>query len=443
MKKENILPNPSKLMNRHFLLLWQGQAISHIGSQVSTIATLYWIKHATESPAVMGVMAMISGLAGVLFLPIGGAFADRYSRRLIIIICDLISGFAVLSLSLLMFFTPEAKGRTLAFIFAASVALAVAKSSFMPAISASVADIVPKERVASANSMLQASIQISTMLGQGVGGILFRMIGAPLLLLFDGVTYLFSAFSACFITIPQTLTEKQGGWRARAREFKREILDGLAYVRANTGLTQILLITTFFNFFMAPVQGLLPFFVEDRLKLHPDWFGYLLTAYGIGSLVGYLLAGTVTVSGKSRAGLISAFMFLLSVLYGLLGIVKTPMAVVLIVIGSGAVSGFINVNIVTLLQITTPSEIRGRVFGLVGTISACLLPIGAGLGGMAASLAEKNIALIYLACGACMLLITLVASTFSEFRNYLAFEPNASREATSLDQGIGKIISAD
>jgi hypothetical protein len=111
-------------------------------------------------------------------------------------------------------------------------------------------------------------------------------------------------------------------------------------------------------------------------------------------------------------------------MYGLLGVAQAPATVAMVVLGCGTASGFINVNVLTILQITTPSEIRGRVFGLLTTISACLVPIGVGMAGAAASLIGKNISSIYLACGACLALVTLIASGLSEFRGYLAFDPN-------------------
>lgn len=426
-------PHPGKLMNWNFVLLWQGQAVSQIGTQVSTIAMLFWLKHATESPALMGAMQMLVGLAAVLLGPIGGAFADRYSRRSIIILCDLISGIAVLSLSLLMFLAPAATGATLAWVFVSSVALSVVNSFFLPAIAASIPDLVPQEKVAGANSILQASIQISALIGQGVGGMLFRLLGAPLVFLIDGITYLFSAFSECFITIPQAVSEKKGDWRAQTREFKQEIREGVNYVWENRGLTQLLLVTTLLNFFLAPILGLFTFYVEDHLKLHSDWFGYLLTIYGVGNLLGYLLAGVVPVSGRSRARLMIAFMVLESVLYGLLGVVMTLVTVAAVALASGAASGFVMVNVSTILQITTPSEIRGRVFGLLATISACVMPLGMGLAGAVAWLVGNNIPLIYFSCGACMLLVTIVASGFGEFRRYLAFEPSGPEEEISRD----------
>jgi len=430
-------------MNRNFLLLLQGQMISRIGTQVSTIAMLFWLKHATESPPLMGMMAMLSGLAAVLFGPIGGAVADRHSRRSILIICDLVSGFAVISLAFLMLFTPAAKAWILVWIFAVSIVLSTVNSFLTPAISASTADLVPTNSVAGATSMVRASFQISTLLGQGIGGILFRTLGAPLAILIDGATYLCAALSKYFIVIPQTLSEKNGNWYERVHEFKKEIRDGLTYVRANRGMTQLLLVVTFLNFVMSPILVLLPFYVEDHLKLHPDWFGYLLTALGVGSLMGFLSAGVFPVRGKVRVAMIMACMLVASVLTGLLGYVKTPAIVAAAIVGIGIASGFLNISVMTIVQITTPSEIRGRVFGLLATLSNCLLPIGMGAAGMATSLVGKNVPLVYLFCGACMTLITLAATGLSESRNYLAFEETQTRESIHLNQGIEENAGAD
>jgi DHA3 family macrolide efflux protein-like MFS transporter len=403
---------------------------------------LFWLKHVTDSPSLMGAVAMVSGLGAALLGPIGGAFADRYSRRSIMIACDLISAFAVFSLSLLMWLTPNIHSLSLGGVVAVSIIVAATNSFFNPAISASTADLVPKERVAGANSMLQASLRLATLLGLGIGGVLFRVLGAPLALLIDGVTYLISAFSKCFITIPQIVTPKCNASTTRARELVRDIHEGLRYVRANIGLTQVLFAATLFNLFMAPILGLFPFYVEDYLKLRPDWYGYLLATYGLGTLVGYLLAGALRVSGKARAVLLLSFMVFASVLYGLLGLFKTPSVIAGIVLSIGIVSSFINVSIITVLQITTPSELRGRVFGLLSTITACLLPIGMGMAGTAAALVGKNISLIYVLCGCCMAIVTLFASTRIGVRNYLSIGQDQASQAVLLNSQVKETAAA-
>jgi DHA3 family macrolide efflux protein-like MFS transporter len=71
----------SKLLSRDFCLLWQGQLISQMGSQVFGVTALLWLKQTTESATLVGLTMMMLTLPGVLLGPIGGVLADRYSRQ--------------------------------------------------------------------------------------------------------------------------------------------------------------------------------------------------------------------------------------------------------------------------------------------------------------------------------------------------------------------------
>src|SRR5574337_513112 len=191
---------PTRLLNRDFFLLWQGQLVSQIGTQAFSVAMVFWIKHATGSATLMGLLLMLSSLPGVILGPIAGTFADRHSRRNIIIACDVLSGLAVLSLAVSMLWWPLPIELTLSWLFAASIAVSLFAAFFRPAISAAIPDLVPLDKVATANSMNQASVQVATLIGQGLGGVLYRAIGAPVLFLIDGLSYLFSALSELFIS---------------------------------------------------------------------------------------------------------------------------------------------------------------------------------------------------------------------------------------------------
>ncbi len=413
---------PVRLFNRNFFLLWQGQFVSQIGSQAYAIAMMLWVKHETGSASLMGLLMMVSMIPFVILGPFAGTFADHFSRRKIIIFSDVLSGVPVLFLAFMMFYRPSASELLIVCLFLVNVTLGIIRSFFGPAISASIPDIVPRERVSAANSLNQSSVQISQFIGQGIGGYLFVLLGAPVLFLIDGITYLFSAFSESFIKIPQKIPEKRGGWQDKFRKFKSDTMEGFRYVWGHAGIRALFFASAFINFFAIPIVVLLPFYVEDHLHATSDWYGYILAAFGLGTLIGYGVAGGIKLSSLIRSKAIISALILVSFCLPVLSVLREPMLALVLMMIIGALSGFFNINIYTLLQIAIPSEMRGRVFGLLITLTAGLTPISMGLSGIIADLVNQNIPLIYAVSGMITLSLTIITSFSKNFRVFLQSE---------------------
>lgn len=434
--QDETLPQADKLFNKNFVLLWQGQFVSKLGTQVYAIVIILWLTNLTNSASIVGLYGMAAGIPVVILSAFGGAVADRFSRKKIIIFCDILNGFAILSLAGLMFFAPDLPRLTVIWLFVVAVIAASINSFFGPAIGASIPDLVPKKQIAAANTMGQFSEKISVFIGQGLGGILYQTIGAPFVVLFDGISYLVSAFSETFIDIPQRIPEKAKSFREYGIKFKEDILEGFQYINRNRGLRQMLIATVFINFFSMPVIVLLPFYVKLHLQVAPDWYGFFMAIYGIGALLGYISAGVTKVSGSTRRNLLIFFMIAEPAGYILISQAHTiTFAAILFLLG-GIFSGYIMVNIVTLLQLTTPSQIRGRVFGVLSMISASVAPLGMGIGGVVADLTDKNIPLVYTICGATMILIITIFSFQRTFRDFISFETEEEQEETGFTYNI-------
>ena len=181
----------------------------------------------------------------------------------------------------------------------------------------------------------------------------------------------------------------------------------------------------FMNFFAMPFIVLLPFYVEDVLEMLPDWYGYLLAAFSAGSLVGYLLAGAVRISPSKRSGLLILCLVWMGIGFGSLGLIRIPIVALAMVIFTGVLNGFFNIIVITILQTSTPGDLRGRIFGLMNTLSMGLTPLSMGLSGIVADLTGQNIPVIYVACGLIILLLSSTVSTSREFRRFLAYEKDA------------------
>jgi MFS family permease len=420
------LAPPARLWNRDFLLLWQGQTVSQLGNQAFQIAMMSWLLRATGSASLMGLLMFTSLLPGVLIGPVGGTFADRHSRIRIALICDLLSGAAVLALSFAMFdprverLEPAAVRFVIALMFGVSALLGILRAFFTPALSAAIPDLVPREKIPAANSLNQISVQSSNLLGQAVGGVLYQFLGAAFLYLIDGLSFLFAGVCASLIRLPPRAVAPRPAAAHPFREFFRETADGFRYLWKQTGLRDFTVIASLVNFLGMPILVLFPFFVELYLKKDARWYGFLLAAIGAGSVAGFGLAGARPLKGEERRRWISAAMILAPLFFGILGFVTNAWIALVVAFLGGAMLGVINVYLMSMVQMATPGEVRGRVLSVIMTMSGGLVPIGMVLGGVVGDLTGKNVPLIYGVCGACSLLLTVWLGARRDLREFLA-----------------------
>ena len=420
-------PIVNKFWNRNFFLLWQGQFISQFGVQATNIAMMLWIKHVTGSAFLMGMAMMLSNLPAVFLEPIGGVIADKYSRKKILIYADLLCAVAILTVSGLIVLFPDNTIWGLVALFPAVILIGSAQAFFRPACTACIPDIVPADKLSAANSFNQGNFVIAQLVGNGLGGWLYRVFGAGFLFLLDGFSYLFSATSEIFISIPeqtvQSKKESKKDFSKSLADLKEDLLFGVKYFWRDLGLRYFFIMNAVQNFFTMPAIVLLPFFVEDHLHGNSVWFGLLLAGFGIGSLLGYIGAGIFSLDGPKRCiSLIISYL-----LYGslaiIVGLAPTLTIALILIFMMGIFSGYNHINFVTIVQKRIPSDIRGRVFGIIAAVSFSVTPIAMGLAGIIAELVNGNVPLIYIVSGIILLSTFSFMLLFNPYlRAFLAFD---------------------
>ena len=417
------LSPPTRIWNKNYFLLWQGQFVSLIGSQAFSIGMVFWLKHTTESARVIGWIMMAASIPSIVLSPFGGTIADYFSRKKILIFCDLLSGSFMLGLTFVFYLDPQNTDRILTCIFITAIVAGIGSSLFRPAVAASIPEIVPKHKLDGANSLNQMSIQIANIFGQLLGGVLYRFFGPLLLFFINGISSLFSAVSEGFIHIPQVFPERiKGGFKPVMVRFFRDTLDGLLYLWKRPGMKNLFLGSMVLNFFFSPFSVLFPFYVEDFLKKGPDWYSYLLASVTVGTMVGLTVIGVLKPSGKLRKYLLMAALPALSLCFLSLGLFPNPYIALLLMLLMGSIASIFNVSLMTVFQLTTPTEIRGRVFGVMGTMTGGLVPISIGLAGIVLDLLDKNVLLIYLFCGTMVFLVAVALGFNKNYRDFLATE---------------------
>jgi len=415
---------PARLLNRDFLLLWQGQFVSMLGSQAFSVAMIFWIKRQTDSATLLGLGMLSQWVPAILLGPFGGTLADRMSRRKLLILSDLVRGVAAVALAALVLTVPGRSGLILGWLLFLSAVMGVCDAFFRPAISASIPDLVPEAEVTRANSINRLALDVSTFLGQGSGGVLFRLIGPGVLFLVDGLTYFFSAISEALVRFPPPPpAPKTAGWREAGADFWRELKVGLRYVAGRKGLRYLLFLSPLDSFFMITIVVLLPFYVEDFLHVTPDWYGFLVAAFGGGSFLGSIAAGATNLTGRRRTRAFLACATVFGAVALAFGFPRSPWLALALILVAGVMSGFNTIHILSLAQLTTPPEMRGRVLGLLETLGFSTMPLAAATAGVIADLLHRNIPLIYFGCGGALLAVALVQVLKREVREFLAWEP--------------------
>ena len=183
----------------NFVLLVQGQVVSSIGDVFYQVALGFWVLAETGSTAVMGLLMASSILPMVLIAPFAGVIVDRVDRKWLIVAMDALRSLPVLAIAWGAF-----TGRLeIWMLFVVAVIVGAASAFFNPAVTASIPDLVPPTKRLQANSVVGMIQPISGMISNALGGVLYAIVGAPLMFLVNGISYLFSSGSELFCASPR------------------------------------------------------------------------------------------------------------------------------------------------------------------------------------------------------------------------------------------------
>lgn len=413
---------PTRLLNRNYVLLKQGQLISNIGSSLSRVALIMWIIDVTNSATFMGSVMMAASVTTNIMLLISGPIADRYSRKSIVILCDMAYGILTLIIAgTLQLHLQDTKLILLA-VFLFSIGMAMVDALFIAAINAFQLDLIPADKVSRANAFETVTLEASMMIGKGFGGILYRLLGLPFVLSIDGITFLFSALSESFIKCQSCKPkDKVDNWHNRLKQLFADTAAGFSYIWQQSRLRIPLLFFSCMNFLLTPVYTILPFFVKDTrfLNATADWYGYILAAHSIGTMAGYWFTAFLLPNNRRSGLAIIASTILLAASYCGLAFLRQPWAALALISGIGFLLGMINNYTYTMFQTTFAENMRARAISVTTSISMALSPVAFGLGGVIADALNQRMDILFCGCSAVMMIITICGCLNKQYRQFM------------------------
>jgi MFS family permease len=363
-----------KLWTPSFLVLWQSQLVSTIGDAVYSIALGFWVLQVTGSTALMGALMAASTLPGILVAPFAGVWIDRTDKKRLLILTDLVRGACVVLLAAAAY----AGQLEIWMVFAAGILLSAGGAVFSPGVSSSIPELVPPSKISNANSVFSVVSTGSGLIGNVAGGFLYQALGAPLLFLINGLSFLFSCASLPFVKI-------QSVRRVEKTHFFTDMSDGFKYMWQQRGLRLILIIAAFINFFFnIAVVLFLPLFEFDP-ALGSARYGVAMACYLGGMAFGFLVMSIISVKSKDKLWLMIAANITSNLL--LILVFNQPyfaLTVVMLAL-AGLTNAVVNVLLISAVQLSTPAEMRGKVMSFMNAICGGLTPIAMALGGVLGS----------------------------------------------------------
>ncbi|KAA6447300.1 MFS transporter [Bacillus swezeyi] len=371
----------SVLKIKNFFLLFSGRLLTNLGDSIYSVAAMWLVFKLTGSSFYTGLAGMLIMLPGI-FEFLVGPLIDRWRLKSILIYTQWIQAFVVMAVPLSYF---------LGFlnvwlvIFVMLIATSIEQIVY-PAQQAALPKLLKKEDLVAGNSLMTFAYQGTDIVLVGLSGILIVYIGVINIYLIDVLTFVLAALIFGLMKFP--LADTNPSSLESKKSYFSELKEGKDFVK-NSIILKMLIPLTIINFIFGMITAIMPEFSSHIGG--EAFYGYFLCTMSISLLLGSLLSQILT---KLPLGYTTISCFFLSAFFWFCSYLSSHPLMILFNFGLAFIPiGIHNVILVSTIQSLVPEELTGRVFALVGSLSALFLPIGSLLGGFLST--QIEIKLIY------------------------------------------------
>jgi len=363
------------LKNRNFVYLLTGQTTSLLGNSMNNLALLWLMRtltaHTQYTTLAMGVVLAAAAIPRIFVAPFAGVLVDRWSKRQLMIVSDVLRGGMLLIVTLLTFLHTITPWE----LVVVSFLLSLIGTVFNPANVVLRKSIVGTDFLLQANALLQTGQKTMEVAGPAIGGLLIGFSGMGSAFAVDSISFFVSAFSLFLIHATEPAVQKRP---LKAVTFITDIKSGMQtflsipYARA---LTPFMVL---YNLPMAAVEMILIQFVASGLHIASAKgaavVGLLNAAMAVGELVGGALLSFVPPKWPKERLFVAA-MSITALSITAIGFIRYIPAIAGLLFIGGFCMIFVNIAFFTGIQEAIPSEALGRVWALLGATFASVAPI--------------------------------------------------------------------
>ena len=391
---------------RNFALLWAGQSISLVGSELTkfTLPLLALVQLSATS-AQVGLLRAAGSAPTLVVMLFVGVWVDRLRRRPVMISSNLFQG----SVLLLIVVLGATASLTLPLLVAGALLMGLCGVVFEVAYPSFIPSVVPREQLPVANSRLFGAQSVAEAAGPGLAGVLVGWWGASWVLLVDAVSFVVSAVTVWAIKVREAKPDPE-----EAPKLLAEIPKGLRALLGHPLLRATVLAAAIYNFWDSSLTTVLLVYAVRDLGFSAGTLGLVLGGGSVGAVVGTVVSGWAV--RRAGLGATLGWTFAAGALLPLLLILPrgsgpgTVVALTAVLFSSAFFIALYSVQALTLRQAVTPERMRGRVLASGWLFILGSVPLGALLGGLMGSHLDLRAALAVSAAGLPLALLVLLPS---------------------------------
>ncbi len=368
----------SSLRHRNFRLFWSGQLISLIGTWMQNLGQAWLVLELTHSPLKLGVVSALQFLP-MLFLSFpAGVLIDYFPKRMIIIATQTVMMVLAFTLAALQWTGVVQYWHVLVL---ASI-LGVANTVDMPARQAFIIEMVGKEDLMNAIALNSSIFNAARAVGPAIAGLLIGALGTGACFFANGVSYLAVIWGLRLISFDEPRTTRQGDYH-----IITDIREAMTYIRKTPVVRVTILLLAVVSIFGTNFNVLVPVFARQELHRDAAAFGFLMSAFGTGALIGAVSLAALSRRGPRQSFLLGGGMAL-SLILVLIGAQNSYglTALLLVLAGWSMVTFFGMAN--STVQLNTEDRLRGRVMSIYTFTFGGLTPFGSIFAGSVAHYAK-------------------------------------------------------
>ena len=350
-----------KLWNKNFILLLQGSAVSTLGDLMYSVAIGFWVYEQTGSNSLMGVMSSISMFITMFLSPFSGSIVDKLNRKWVLVGMDLLQSVIMLTVGILAY----TEKLNVPLVLIAAFLAALGSVFYSPAASSVMLDITPRDDLVRGQSIFSGSNSFINLVGSALSGLMVAFFGVPLIVIINGLSNLYSAFSEMFVSVPKSINQ---GEKITVGRILNDTKAAVKMIFAEPCLRIFVPCALILNLLSAGAFTLmLPFCLEKSFTV--DSYGYLMSIWTTASLICVVLLGAFKLSPKVRFW-VMAIGFTFAEVFLILGYLSKGFVVLAVFAFLGALFNTAGNTVFNAsLMLALPEENRNAILGFIQSAS--------------------------------------------------------------------------